>query len=117
MAIGFLVAGIHKILNWQGPAMWMQSKGLPYVNLLLGMATAIEIIGAILLLAGIKVKWVSIGLFVFLLLTTLLMHTFWNMEGMMFQTAFLDFIQNTAILGGLMALAAFARMKELDRKE
>lgn len=112
VAITFLVAGIHKIVFWQGPAMWMASKGLPAVNFLLGIATVTELLAAVLLVAGYKLKWVSIGLFIFLLSTTVLMHTFWNMDGMMFQTALLDFIQNIAILGGLLAIAALASLSE-----
>ncbi|WP_276498955.1 DoxX family protein [Pontibacter litorisediminis] len=106
----FLIAGLHKALFWDGPAMWMASKGLPFVPLLLGIAMATELVGALLLFAGIKVKQTAIALILLLLPMTLLMHTFWNMEGMMQQNAIMDFIQNVAIMGGLVALASLAHL-------
>ncbi len=90
--------------------MWMASKGLPFVPILLGAAMVTELAGALLLFAGIKVKQTAIALILLLLPMTLIMHTFWNMEGMMFQTALMDFIQNVAIMGGLVALAAGAHI-------
>lgn len=112
VGLTFLIAGLHKILGWAGPAAWMTSKGLPMVSLLLGIATIIEIMGALLLLFNLKVRWTSLVLAVFLLIVTLSMHTFWNMEGMMFQTTFLDFIQNIAIIGGLIGLSLAADKEE-----
>ncbi|PRY02937.1 putative oxidoreductase [Pontibacter ummariensis] len=110
IGITFLVAGMHKVLFWDGPAMWMASKGLPFVPLLLGAAMVTELLGAILLFAGFKVKQTALALVLLLLPMTLMMHTFWNMEGMMQQTAVMDFIQNLAIMGGLVALAAVVHL-------
>ncbi|NDK55754.1 DoxX family protein [Pontibacter fetidus] len=110
IGVTFLIAGLHKALFWDGPAMWMASKGLPFVPLLLGTAMVTELAGALLLFAGFKVKQVAIVLILLLLPMTLLMHTFWNMEGMMQQTAVMDFIQNIAIMGGLVALAVVAHL-------
>ncbi|WP_242929041.1 DoxX family protein [Pontibacter vulgaris] len=110
IGITFLVAGLHKVLFWDGPAMWMASKGLPFVPVLLGAAMVTELVGAMLLFAGFKVKQTAIVLILLLLPMTLMMHTFWNMEGMMQQTAIMDFIQNIAIMGGLIALAVVAHL-------
>ncbi len=112
IGITFLVAGLHKALFWDGPAMWMASKGLPFVPFLLGTAMVVELLAAVLLIAGIKVKQTAIGLVLLLLPMTLIMHTFWNMEGMMFQAAMMDFIQNMAIMGGLLSLAAVAHVAD-----
>ncbi|WP_299820229.1 DoxX family protein [uncultured Pontibacter sp.] len=110
IGVTFLIAGLHKALFWDGPAMWMASKGLPFVPLLLGAAMVTELAGALLLFAGFRVKQVAIALILLLLPMTLFMHTFWNMEGMMQQTAVMDFIQNIAIMGGLVALAVVAHL-------
>ncbi|ARS35849.1 DoxX family protein [Pontibacter actiniarum] len=112
IGVTFLIAGLHKALFWDGPAMWMASKGLPFVPLLLGAAMVTELGGALLLFAGIKIKQTAVVLILLLLPMTLMMHTFWNMEGMMQQTAVMDFIQNIAIIGGLLALAAVAHISE-----
>ncbi len=115
IAITFLVAGIHKVVAWDGPAMWMASKGLPMVDVLLAIATFLELAGAVLLIINLKTKWVSVILAGFMLALTFMMHNFWTMEGMMFQTSFLDFIQNTAIVGGLLAMALLAY--KIDKSE
>lgn len=116
VAITFLVAGIHKMVAWDKPAMWMASKGLPMVDALLAIATFLELAGAVLLIINFKTKWVSIILAGFMLTLTFMMHNFWAMEGMMFQTSFLDFIQNIAIVGGLLAMALFASKMEMPEE-
>lgn len=113
VAITFLVAGIHKVVAWDKPAMWMASKGLPMVDALLAIATFLELAGAVLLIINFKTKWVSVILAGFMLALTFMMHNFWVMEGMMFQTSFLDFIQNIAIVGGLLAMALLASKMEM----
>lgn len=116
VAITFLVAGIHKMVAWDKPAMWMASKGLPMVDALLAIATFLELAGAVLLIINFKTKWVSVILAGFMLALTFMMHNFWAMEGMMFQTSFLDFIKNIAIVGGLLAMALFASKMEMPEE-
>lgn len=116
VAITFLVAGIHKMVAWDKSAMWMASKGLPMVDALLAIATFLELAGAVLLIINFKTKWVSIILAGFMLALTFMMHNFWVMEGMMFQTSLLDFIQNIAIVGGLLAMALFASKMEMPEE-
>lgn len=115
IAVTFLIAGIHKIVAWDGPAMWMASKGLPMINTLVGITTFLELAGAVLLIINFKTKWISLILAGFILILTLIMHNFWTMDGMMFQSSFLDFIQNIAIVGGLFAVAVVANEAQSKR--
>ncbi|HEY0898092.1 MAG TPA: DoxX family protein [Sphingobacteriaceae bacterium] len=104
IGIVFILAGIHKIFAWEGPAAWMTMKGIPMVNFSLAIATAVELIGGTFLLLNFKTRIAALVLFAFFLPMTLMMHTFWQETGMQFQTSLLDFMQNVAILGGLLAL-------------
>ena len=73
----FSVAG--KLTNWSGTVAFAASKGVPEI-LLVG-ATAIELVGAVLLLAGFKTRWGAAALVVFLIPVTLVFHGFWAVEG------------------------------------
>ena len=104
IGIVFILAGIHKIFAWEGPAAWMTMKGIPMVNFSLAVATAVELVGGTFLLLNHKTRIAALVLIAFFLPMTLMMHTFWRETGIQFQTSLLDFMQNMAILGGLLAL-------------
>jgi uncharacterized membrane protein YphA (DoxX/SURF4 family) len=62
----FWVAGVEKvtgfddIVEWFGNAEW--GLGLPFPTLMAFLATSAEVLGAILLLVGLAVRWISIPL-------------------------------------------------------
>jgi len=60
----FLVSGLGKLAGWSGTVGYAASKGVPAI-LIVG-ATALEILGAVSLLAGWKTRWGAIALIVFL---------------------------------------------------
>lgn len=64
--------------------------------------TFIEILGALLLLFGIKEKLGAVLLVIFLIPMTILMQHFWFVEGSERETQILLFLHNLAILGGLL---------------
>ena len=74
----FLVAGMNKFNNldatteWFGNAEW--GLGLPYPDILAKLATGTELIGAILLVLGLAVRWVSIPLMVTMAVAALKVH-------------------------------------------
>ncbi len=77
----FLLAGAGKIQNWSGTAAMMEARGMPAVQLLLSAAIAVEIGGGLALLVGWQTRWAAIGLFLFLIPTTLVFHHFWDLQG------------------------------------
>ncbi len=97
----FLTSGLGKLLDPEGAASSMSSKGLPAAGILLAAAVALEIGGGLSLLAGFRARAGAAALVVFLVPATLLFHDFWALEGMDRRVQMVQFLKNLAILGGL----------------
>lgn len=74
----FWVAGTQKLTAFDSTVDWFGNTeyglGLPFPYLMAGLATWAEIIGAILLLIGLAVRWVSIPLMATMLVAALTVH-------------------------------------------
>lgn len=74
----FWVAGTNKIdgfenvVEWFGNSEW--GLGLPMPTLMAGMAVAAEVVGAILLLLGLAVRWISVPLMITMLVAIFTVH-------------------------------------------
>lgn len=94
----FLVSGLGKITAYADTAAYMDSAGVP--SGLLPAVIALEVGGAIALIAGWKVRWVSAALAAFTFLAAALFHFDFSDE---IQTLML--LKNLTISGGLAMLA------------
>jgi putative oxidoreductase len=102
LALGaiFLLSVTGKLTNWSGTVAYAATKGVPQV--LLAGATALELVGVVLLLAGFKTRWGVAALVVFLVPVTLVFHGFWAVQGAAHQQQLVEFLKNLAIAGGLL---------------
>ncbi len=100
----FLLSAIGKLSNWSGTVAIAASGGVPQV--LLAGATALELLGALSLIAGFKTRWGVIALVVFLVPATLVFHNFWAVQGAEQQQQMAHFMKNLAIGGGLLIVFA-----------
>jgi uncharacterized membrane protein YphA (DoxX/SURF4 family) len=66
------LSGIDGVIQWFGNSEW--GLGLPFPELLAWMATLTELGGAVLLLVGLGVRWVSIPLMVTMLVAVFSVH-------------------------------------------
>jgi putative oxidoreductase len=73
---------------------------------LLAAATALEILGAISVLTGLKARWGAAALVVVLVPVTLVFHNFWAYQGAEAQVQTIQFLKNVGIGGGLLAVFA-----------
>ena len=103
----FLVAAAGKLLDFNGTAQHLASRGVPLAQAALGFAIALEIVGALLVLAGFHARLGALLLIVFLVPTTLVMHNFWALQGNAAIAEMLQFLKNMAILGGLLLVSAY----------
>ena len=104
MGVGliFLVSGIGKVTGWSGTVAYAARKGVPVS--LLAIATALELVGAILLLLGWKSRWGVAALLLFLVPVTVVFHGFWGYQGAEMQQQTIQFLKNLSIGGGLLAI-------------
>lgn len=115
LSVLFILSAVGKIVSWDVNAQFLASKGLPLIPVLLGAATVVELAGGLALLFGWQVRWGALLLFLYLIPTTLLSHNFWALSGAERQTEMVNFLKNLAIMGGLLAVAAYDRAASLTR--
>ena len=98
----FLWSGINKIINPVDTMEKMSAHGMPLTSILLVAAIALEIIGGLSVLLGIKTRWGAVMLVIFLVPATLIFHTDFSTE---LEQAM--FFKNLAMLGGLLMLIQY----------
>jgi len=102
----FLVSGFAKLGDTAATIGHMQSVGIPAPHVLVYIAAYAEIFGAIALLTGFLARIGAIGLALFMVVTTLTFHAFWNYHGQEQMQQSIQFMKNLAITGGLVLLFA-----------
>lgn len=74
----FWMAGWNKLMAFSSTVEWFGDKdwglGLPFPLLLAALATATELVGAVLLALGLGVRWVSLPLMVTMVVAALTVH-------------------------------------------
>ena len=74
----FWYAGTNKLSHFADTAAWFGNPdwglGLPFPALMAGLATGTEVIGAILLVTGLAVRWMSIPLMMTMLVAAFSVH-------------------------------------------
>ncbi len=101
LAAVFLQSGIDKVFNIGRTAKLMAAKGMPMADLLVYPATAIVLVGGILLLIGWKARWAALALIVFMVIATFYFHDFWNVPKEQYINQFHHFIKNLGLIGAL----------------
>ncbi len=107
LALIFIVSGFGKITGFSGTAAFMASKGLPFAEVLLVGAIAVEFLGGLLLVAGFKARWAAAAIFLFIIPTTLVFHNPMGLSGQEAQAQMINLMKNVAIMGGMLMVMAF----------
>lgn len=102
MAAIFVMSGIGKITNPGATIGYISSMGLPFPELGLAAAIAIEVVGGILLVAGLYTRPVALALAAFSIVTGLIFHSAVGDQNQM-----IHLMKNFAMAGGLLQIAAF----------
>jgi uncharacterized membrane protein YphA (DoxX/SURF4 family) len=125
----FISAGVGKVIHWPMAQQdltsalsnmqmvtvgvpWMQdvaAMALPFTAMLVAGAACIEILGGLLILLGIQVRFGAFLLLLFLIPTTILFHDFWYLQGPERDLQMVMFMKNLSIFGALLILLAFGK--------
>jgi len=70
----FWVAGTNKLSHFDSIIVWFGSMGLPFPTLMAGLATGAEVLGAVALLIGLGVRWMSVPLMVTMIVAAFTSH-------------------------------------------
>ncbi|HEY3359163.1 MAG TPA: DoxX family protein [Polyangia bacterium] len=107
LAAIFIVSGAGKLAGLAGTAGFIGSKGLPAPLLLAALAGIVELVGGMLLAAGLRAKWAAAALALFLVPATALFHNPAGLSGMEAQMQLIQLFKNLAIIGGLLAVVTY----------
>lgn len=103
----FIPAGIAKITGFGGTAGYIASKGLPLPEVGAALAIAVEVGVALALLLGWRTRAAALVLALFTLAAATLFHNYWALPADQQMMQQLLFTKNIAVVGGLLALAAW----------
>ncbi|MDO9712051.1 DoxX family protein [Paracraurococcus lichenis] len=104
----FLYSGWAKFSAPDRTAGYFGSLGLPMPGVMVWVAIAAELVLPILLLIGIRARWVAFALCVFTLVTALTGHKFWTFDAatqaQQASAQLTQFLKNLGIAGGFLVL-------------
>lgn len=107
IAMLFVPFGWAKIAGFAGTAGYIASKGIPLPQVCAALAIAAELGLGLLLLVGWQTRWAALGLAIFVAVITPMFHNYWAVPEAQVMMQKQHFFKNYAIVGGLLALAAF----------
>jgi putative oxidoreductase len=96
----FIVSGLGKLAHWRGTVAYSGNKGVS--EILLVIATALELVGGLSVVVGFKARWGALALIIFLVPVTLVFHDFWAVPPEQQQMEMVNFLKNLSICGGLL---------------
>lgn len=113
MSAIFLVSGAGKLAAPSATLATIAAAGLPLPEVSYAAATAVEILGGLLLVAGYRTRAVALVLALFSVATALTFHT-----AFADQNQVIHFLKNLAMAGGLLQVTAFgAGLFSLDARQ
>ena len=105
LAVLFLWGGAMKLMGFAGFVAWLQARGVPYPQVAGPVAIAIELLGSLALVFGIRMRAVGFAMAVYVVLTAVLGHDFWNVtQAAQQQEVAVHFWKSLAIAGGFLLL-------------
>jgi putative oxidoreductase len=107
LALIFVLSGIGKLGGIAGTAAHMADHGIPFANILVWGAIALELGGGIALIVGFLTRLVAAAFFFYTLSLAVLFHAYWTMSGAAIRVQQIDFLQHLAIMGGMIYVVAF----------
>ncbi|MBG5985673.1 DoxX family protein [Proteus vulgaris] len=112
----FLSSGFAKVFDYENSLAEMRAAGLN-PDWFFNIATAVVLFSGSLLVLFDRYLWLGAGAFaVFLFLTIVVVHTFWNMTGDKAMLSMYFAIEHTSVIGGLMAMAMASHFRTLWKK-
>jgi len=106
LALVFLVAGVRKIMAPAASAGYLAKLGFPAPEIMVWVAIAFEVGGALLLIFGWKTRWAALALALFTLVASFAAHRFWEIsDAGQYANQMNHFLKNMAIVGGMLILA------------
>lgn len=114
LGLYFLIPGMMKFAAWDMHIEMMSSHGIPSPAPLLLIATVAEIIAGIFLILRIHVRLMALGCALLVIIINVMMHDFWNFDGVSGAHEMQNFIKNLGIFAGLLVLASVSVKRKIS---
>jgi putative oxidoreductase len=105
LGIVFVWAGLQHFLHFGEVSGMLRAKKLPFPGVLLAVGSAWEIAAGLALAAGVARPWAAGALIVFTCMASVMLLDFWRHQGPERQGLQSAFINNIAVVGGLLLAA------------
>jgi putative oxidoreductase len=108
IALIFIRAGINKLGSIAATAATMRNHGIPYPDILVWGAIALELGGGLMLVAGLYTRWVALALFFYTFSLALIFHHYWTIsDPAAARTDASSFFGHLSMMGGMLFVVAF----------
>lgn len=105
MSAIFILSGARKLMAVGATTAYMAKLGMPAPELMTVLAIIIELGCGLMLLTGWHTRWAAWLLALFVLVAAFAAHRFWQADASQYMNQYNNFIKNSAVTGGLLALA------------
>src|SRR5947209_7231010 len=108
IALIFIRGGINKLGSIAATVATMRNYGIPYPDILVWGAIALELGGGLMLVAGLYARWVALALLFYTLSLALLFHAYWTAsDPAAARTEANSFFGHLSMMGGMLLVVAF----------
>lgn len=107
LALIFIRGGISKIGAIGATVTNMTSHGVPFADLLVYGAIAVELGGGLMLVFGLCTRWVGVVLCLYTLTLALMFHAYWAGPAAEARAQASVFFGHLSMMGGMLYVAAF----------
>jgi len=105
LAVMFLWGAAMKALGYASFVGYLLTRGVPFVAFAAPLVVAIELLGGVCLVVGLRIRAVGLILAIYTVATAILGHDFWNVTDAALQRDMVvHFWKNIAIAGGFLLL-------------
>ena len=107
LSLIFVLAGYRKLTTVAATVVQMTHQGIPYSNVLVWGAIAIELVGGLMLAAGLLTRCVAFALAIYILVLAILFHAYWAVPAAEARNQFNAFFEHLAMIGGMLYVVVF----------
>ncbi|MBD2783877.1 DoxX family protein [Xenorhabdus sp. DI] len=112
----FVSSGLAKLLDFEGSLAEMRAAGL-HPAWLFNLVSALVLLSGSVLILFDRLVWLGAGILsVFLILTIVIVHTFWLFSGAYAKTSLYFALEHTTVIGGLMAAAIASHLRKKQKR-
>jgi|SRR5579872_5606515 len=106
LALIFVSAGINKLGATAATAAYMAGHGIPLAGVLVYGVILVELVGGLMLMAGLYARWIAGILFLYTLALAVIFHAYWAVPAAEARIQRGFFFEHLSMMGGMLMVVA-----------